>query len=247
MAACPSTRYERAPLLTLKAYLAHTWVQTPTMERGSSPWQPVLVVLLVLLVLLSLYSALTVSGFQSQLSSLQNQNIAQQQDIIGLQNQVWSLESKIALLSREVAGLLPPVTDFYIQSACVSATEDCGGSAYSIILANNGTTSVPNGYSVYLGFNDTSRKTFIGFNTTLPSAVAPGQTVQIISSVWPPNVDAADKLSPGDAVDAGVLVGSFQALLGVRVITCYSYTTTETQTNYTVSTYTQTQTITSCY
>jgi hypothetical protein len=201
----------------------------------------------VLLILLSLYSALTVSGFQSQLSSLQNQNVAQQQDIIGLENQVGLLESKVALLSREVAGLLPPVTDFYIQSACVSAAEDCGGSAYSIILANNGTTSVPNGYSVYLGFNDTSRKTFIGFNVTLPSAVAPGQAVQIVSSVWPSNIDATTKLSPGDAVEIGVLVGGFEASRGVGVITCYSYTTTETYTNFTVSTFTQTQTITSCY
>jgi hypothetical protein len=200
-----------------------------------------------MLILLSLYSALTVSGFQSQLSSLQNQNVAQQQEIIDLGSQVGLLESKVAVLSRDVAGLLPPVTDLYIQSACVSVTEDCGGSAYSIILANNGTTLVPSGYSVYLGFNDTSSKTFIGFNVTLPSAVAPSQAVQIVSSVWPSNVDAATKLSPGDAVEVGVLVGEFEASLEVGVITCTSYTTTETYTNFTVSTFTQTQTIRSCY
>ena len=151
------------------------------------------------------------------------------------------------MLLREVAVLLPPVTDFYIQSACVSSTDDCGGSAYSIYLIDNGTTSVPRDYSVYFGFNDTTRKTFIGFNETLPTSMGPGQGFQITSPAWPSSADAASKLSPGDAVVVGVLVGGFEATLAVTVLTCYSSTTTRVITNFTVSTFTQTQTMMSCY
>ena len=103
---------------------------------------------------------------------------------------------------------------------------DCGGYVYLITLDNNGTTSVPIGYSVFLSFNDTTKMTFFGFNTTLPRGL-PADSATILSATsWPFQTNVTSRMSPGDNMSVAVGIGSSEASLETHVQYCTSYTTT---------------------
>ena len=182
----------------------------------------ILVLLLILLLVFSLYSSLKIRGLEGQVVSLRNESNNQAQKLISLQNELSSLNSEI----QSVLYPTSSTTNFELTGACVSIMPDCGGYVYLITFDNNGTTSVPIGYSVFLSFNDTTKMTFFGFNTTLPRGL-PADSATILSATsWSFQTNVTSRMPPGDNMSVAVGIGSSEASLETHVQYCTSYTTT---------------------
>jgi hypothetical protein len=196
---------------------------------------------LLVLIALSVYSVYELSASQSQIAFLQQQNYALQNNLISLQNEIGVLQAQVNSLNH-VGG---SVASFYLGSLCVSVNSGCAGGAYYIYLYDNGTTTVAAGYGVYIEIKDSTKETSFGFNSSLPGKLAPGQWQTLTATDWPAGSGATSKLSPGDQVGVGVLVGPYQTAAGTHVLTCGTYATTTTFVNYTMTT-TATQTVQTC-
>ncbi len=182
----------------------------------------ILVLLLILLLVFSLYSSLKIRGLESQVASLQNENDNQAQRLSSLQNELTALNSEI----QSVLYPTRSTTNFELTGACVSIMPNCGGYVYLITLDNNGTTSIPIGYSVSLSFKDTTKLTFFGFNTTLPQGLPANSATILSATSWPSQSNATSKMSPGDNMSVAVEIGSSETFLETHVQYCTSYTTT---------------------
>jgi len=205
--------------------------------RGSTLWA----LALLLLIALSVYSIYELSASQTQIAFLQQQNYALQNNLIAMQNEIGVLQAQINSLTQGTAS----VASYQVASACLSLTAGCGGLAYYIIVNDNGATSVPKGYGVFLSFKDSTKSTYFGFNVSLPQDLTPGQGVTLEAGSWPAASGAEGKLSQGDQVGVAVVIGHVQAATGTHVLACNQYTTTTTLLNYT-KTQTSTLTTQSC-
>jgi hypothetical protein len=203
-------------------------------------------VAIIAILALAAYLAIEVSSLQGQVSSLQDQNYY-------LQGQIADLEGQQANLGNQLAHLLSTTTQtsgpsFELVSVCLSVAPQChsypghpGSYVYAIALRDNGTTAFSQSTPVYLHFNDTTRLTQFGFNTTLPQELQRGGMIYLNATSWPQYTNATSKLAPGDQVGLAVFLGTLEAGMTTHVITCT--TTTTTFLNYTL---TQTATNTGC-
>lgn len=203
----------------------------------------VLTVVLVALLILSVYLATEISSLQGQVSSLQLQNSQIQFQFQNLQNQEGNIQS--ALNSLVTTGSAS-VMSIVVSPVCISVTANCitaNGTDYVYLIAlnNNGTISIPNDSSVYLGFKDGTRGTDFSFNTTLSTPLPAGGQADLVATSWPSSVNVTSELSSGDEIGLEVMVGSFSIALQAHVQVCSVMTTTFL--NYTI---TQTATNTRC-
>ncbi len=164
-----------------------------------------LVIIVVLLVAFSIYQAL-------EISSLQNENANLQTQLSNLQNQIGSLEYLIQSLSS-MSGP-KSVTSVKLSNLCLAASPSCNGTyVYSMNLLNTGNATIPQNYSVFLSFKDSTIGSSFSFNTTISSggSFQPGQSIILSSTSWPKyqNGTSVAKLRAGDTVGMAILVGGY--------------------------------------
>ena len=201
-------------------------------RRDSSAYRSLLVVALVLVLLITLYSAVEISGLQSQISTLQSQEVSNQAGLQSLQNSLSYLESRLSSTTTQSQ----PQLSFAIVSACISLSPLCpptingsprtSGAVYWIQIENDGSGPISNQTSVFLSFKDASKPSYFGFNTTLGQAIVPNFFLDITGTTWPQYTNATLKLSPGDTVVVGVTIGGVSAKTTVTVYSCPTSTTT---------------------
>jgi hypothetical protein len=216
--------------------------KTGKRRDGIATFQTVMVILVLTLLAFSLYSAFEISSLQGQITSLQNQEFQQQQF---MQQEFGYLASRIDSLAATHSSASSGAS-FVLASACISVTPDCRGTSlqgyvYFLTVDDNGSTTVPQGFSVGLSIKDATRLTGFGFNATLPGSLSPGSSVTLNASSWPSYTNATTKMSPGDEIGLSVSIGNFEVAIPAHVLSCTNTTTTFL--NYTQS---QTATLRNC-
>lgn len=204
--------------------------------QKTSSVNAILTVVVVLVLLVFALGVLEIYALDNEVATLQQQNSNQQLWLQDLQNQLNSLEFRI-LATQTTTTQIPAYSLEAIGPACLSFTPDCGPDyVYIIEVENSGSQPFPVGSSVFLFFNDTSRLTNFGFNSTLGRALAPNFILSLNSTSWPQGVSS--KLAPGDVVEIGITIANVNTGAKATVLTCSNTTTTFLN-------YTQTQTATS--
>jgi hypothetical protein len=79
-------------------------------------------------------------------------------------------------------------------------------------LLNTGNATIPQNYSVFLSFKDSTVGSSFAFNTTISSLApfAPGQSIIVSATTWPKyqNGTSIAKLNSGDSFGMSIGVGS---------------------------------------
>ena len=202
-----------------------------------------LAVVMVLVLLVFALGVLEIYTLDSEVATLKQENSNQQYWLHDLQSQVDSLWLRI-LSTQTTTTQRPAYSLETIGPACLSLTRDCGGYGspgyvYVIEVENGGSQPFPVGSSIFLFFNDTSRLTSFGLNSTLGRALAPNFILWLNSTAWPQNADS--KLAPGDVVAIGITIANANTGTTALVLTCSTTTTT-----FLNVTQTQTATLHSC-
>lgn len=183
---------------------------------------------MVLVLLVFALGVLEIYALDSDVATLKQENSNQQLQLQELQSQLNSLWLRI--LSTQTTTTQRPAYGLEaIGPACLSLTRDCGGYGspgyvYFIEVENTGSQPFPVGSSVFFFFNDTSRLTNFGFNSTLSRALAPNYILSLNSTSWPQNADS--KLAQGDVVAIGITIANVNTGTIATVLTCSTTTTT---------------------
>lgn len=183
---------------------------------------------MVLVLLVFVLGVLEIYALDNEVATLRQENSNQQLQLQGLQSQLSSLW--LGILSMQTTTTQRPAYSLdIVEPACLSLTRDCDGYGspgyvYVIKIENSGSQPFPVGSSIFLFFNDTSRLTNFGFNSTLGRALGPNYILSLNSTSWPQN--SGSKLAPGDLVAIGITIANVNADTLATVLTCSTTTTT---------------------
>ena len=188
-----------------------------------------LVVIIVIILGLLGYSLYQNNSLQNQVNTLQKEN----NDLeVNLQALGLRFSELIALITTTTGA---PTYKFEVTSVCISVGPGCpaggtvGGTGYvyAIGVKNIGAATILASSGVFLYFNDTTVQSSFGFNSTLPSNIAPNSIAYVQGAAWPAITNATSKLSPGDSIAVSITIGSAQGGIDTAVLPCTSSTTTE--------------------
>ena len=146
---------------------------------------------IALLLVVSVAALIEIAALQGQISQLQNQlnEIPDTSGQLQQQNQeIQQMQQQISKLSSEINAISGKTESFDITEVCVSTDQGCQGagpSAFSVMIANNGTQILPSGnYTTNIVSVGNESHAFASFSLSIPSLDPGGPAEFSVLSSW---------------------------------------------------------------